>query len=330
MKIVAPCHYHILDAHLDGCEVYFAVINSTKFIKADDFIANYCKDYIYLTVPKSLENCYCDANELHYNELVKSGKQTHLETSVHLVYAMYAGFPNSAFVYTIRSITNEKQIEYNTQLQNWIYCPKENEDDADNFTPIGNKSSDIGGDATMQKSTINNFLDFGYTADFEGYIYEKVENRYIGYVIHSNQNGRLVVAVCWNIVTGVCSQLDYNLTPIVKEVYPIFKKSLITDTIFRLDSDEEYVVVLSRLLGEIGAEYSPMSSLDDVPYDTERGLYHGQPSYYFKDSNVIMFRYEIGKHYDHEIKEVPLSTLKTLDKEIICKWLTSKGSKDIE
>lgn len=125
-KLIHQKHKHILEAYLNGCEVHCPT-NKPGMSLETHFIEDYCSTFYYYAVPKTLENCYCLTSKLHYDKLIKAGKQTHLETSDNLVYVMYDGFPNSAFVYTKRGLSAEKQIEYDTQLQKWVYCPKEAE-----------------------------------------------------------------------------------------------------------------------------------------------------------------------------------------------------------
>jgi len=139
-KLIHKKHSHILDACLDGCEVYFAVIGSNKFIKAENFIGNYCEDYSYLAVPKSLENCYCEANRLHYYTLDKVmsiadgwGLYSHFSISyvnLRLIEGLYA----SGVCHLRDTPSTHKQIEYNEQINNWVYCPKEDNDGANNYT----------------------------------------------------------------------------------------------------------------------------------------------------------------------------------------------------
>jgi len=338
-QLINKKHRYILDAYLDGCEVYFAVIGSSKFIKADNFISNYCEEYSYLCVPKSLENCYCLGSKENFDRLVQHGCK--INGLWHDRVAYWWVCPQRGITQICEGSPaqlSSRYIEYDTIIQNWVYCPKETEDGTTN-TKASTQTVDEPSKEQVSLSLvdpivpINNFEEYGFTAvntRLRGTIYEEVycdrghDTSFYGKVFNLRSDAPM--SVTWD-EKGTCSFKDegtYDLTPIVKEVYPIFKKSLITDTIFRLDSDEEYVVVLSRLLGEIGAEYSPMSSLDDVPYDTERGLYHGQPVwlhapyetsirfYTVEYESVMDKEKELISTIDCTIEPIPLEALKNM------------------
>lgn len=331
VQLIHRKHADILDAYLDGCEIYW--YNKSRWnVFNDDFIASYKEELVYTAVPKSQENCYCEANELHYNKLEFMFGDSRWRTDISY---KYLTTPNTHEIDCLSSVPEAyKQIEWNQSINNWTYCPKETEDGQHSDTiSTDNSSLHMSTDSTIPTTTeINNFEEYGFTADFEGTIFGEYKNGgYHAKVTHRGEERFVVFSKegkCFDIYVGNKELIEwdrYNLTPIVKEVYPMFKKSLITDTIFRLDSDEEYVVVLSKTLEEVGAEYSPMSDLEDVKYDSERGLYHGQPCFinwhethrvvYYIGNGIFKDRYQeyiegFGEFASYS--QIPLEAIKTL------------------
>ena len=82
----------------------------------------------------------------------------------------------------------------------------------------------------METKQINNFSEYGFTADFEGEILKEVDGKYVGYV--KSRQLRIVYGVVW-FKDGECSDMGYNLTPIKKEWYDVptnYPAMLIRDT----------------------------------------------------------------------------------------------------
>jgi len=135
-----------------------------------------------------------------------------------------------------------------------------------------------------------NFEEFGFTFKFK----DEVDNLYKDSlnVIHA----RLILdnePIRWNY-KGVCitHSSKYNLTPIVPEIkYPIFKKTP-DGTIAKIDSNGYRIFVLCPDLSKLGyinnilCDANWIHNWMDVLYDSERGLYHGQPVWLFKGDNL--------------------------------------------
>lgn len=318
-------HSHILDAYLDGCEVIlYGEVSQSKYPGNINFIEWYKPEHTYYAIPKSLENCYCEATEFHYGKLVTNTLKYLPEEE--------AEYPNCkvyhikkysfSYLYEDWSVPNtHKQIEWSTQINNWVYCPKETEDDDTTTTNELLTTYDVHN--TMDSdtdSTINNFETYGFTADFEGEIdnvYKDSMNVLHGRLVKDNR------AIRWNH-RGICTTHSslYDLTPIVKEVYPMFKKT--STGIFRFDNETSRVAVLhvdEDLIGHSTQNICP-HVLTDVPYDTERDLYHGQPCFinwhetyrivFYIGNGIFRDRYQ---DYDEgfgefaSYRQIPLKTL---------------------
>jgi len=183
---------------------------------------------------------------------------------------------------------------------------------------------------------INNFEEYGFTADFEGKILHTITEggvtRHIGYIrlIHPILNW--IKPVVW-YSSGVLETKEfsptYNLTPIVPEItYPIFKKNKNGD-IFKFTDSENMICVLSSTLKSSGASFKTNTFShdvwEDVPYDPVQGLYHGQPVWlhFLQDASMIYFYCGYGKFTTKgqqpdtlcssiTIEPISLDTLKTL------------------
>lgn len=146
IKIVAPCHYHILDAFLDGCEVYY--LSDNNWIKLDNFIKSYGtstdSNHVFVAIPKSLENCYCEATTdncehmvaygYEYTELHEGDPLEEMSVDVTGTFILFSTTPSWRFETHREILLRYKQIEYNTQLQNWVYCPKDTEVETERCT----------------------------------------------------------------------------------------------------------------------------------------------------------------------------------------------------
>ena len=100
---------------------------------------------------------------------------------------------------------------YNPDLE---YRLKEKED-----VEIPNIHTDKATDMVQDsKEEINNFQDFGFTADFEGEILKEVDNKYIGWI--KSKTIGLVSGFSWFKDGGYADgSVEYSLTPIKKEWY---------------------------------------------------------------------------------------------------------------
>lgn len=174
----------------------------------------------------------------------------------------------------------------------------------------------------MQKETpINNFEEFGFTADFEGEILKERDDLLIGYYI-SDFVG--VVSNSWCKKSGESDENNVHLTPIVPEpTYPIFKKNP-EGMLFRFDEPHKLADGLYHghwmMYKDVTMLGGDTQRLDwpgwtDVPYDSERGLYDGQPCYVWYDGVPSLKFFNIDRHYEgyyESVEPIPLETLKTM------------------
>jgi len=71
-KLIHKNHKDMLNYFLDGCEVWYYDFYGqfdpiwTKLTSLEE----YDEEFQYLVIPKTLEECYCDVSELHYNRLM--------------------------------------------------------------------------------------------------------------------------------------------------------------------------------------------------------------------------------------------------------------------
>jgi len=198
----------------------------------------------------------------------------------------------------------------------------------------GDSSSSNSRNVTVQESPINNFEEYGFTADFEGGIYENytVHNMifFVGYVWERPADDYpYKVALTWSsdgrVIhhhTSKQEQVEkYDLTPIVKEVYPMFKKNE-DGEIFCITSNSTLHAVLLKNQHSItftGDNHHKAvenyMELEDVQYDAKRGLYHGQPVYSVQDISRYITIYSVTDYSDEidlVFEPIPLETLKTM------------------
>ena len=351
-QLIHKSHEHILDAYLDGCAIY-----SDGFKMDKSFIETYHHYNHYLAVPNTLENCYCLASDYHYSALHSVGLPPEAEAEYPNCKVYVISYDSFVYLYDDSKIpVGHKQIEYNEQLQNWVYCPKETEMNIERCTctdSVGvNNTTDKclscdkqeptllelkqrtqdgattnsimdncmlntsvetiesnveGASATMEP--INNFEEYGFTAKFAGKIeWVDDEDIFVGYAI---QHGKKLSNTWDKDGVSMC-QNDAELTPIKPEpTYPFFQKSLPSGTVFMVEDEDTYRVVLSKKPSEIGSEYSAMNLYECVPYDAERGLYHGQPCWNVSMTSWSFF--DIGLTEPHvELTAMSLDQLKTM------------------
>jgi len=341
-------HAHILDAFLDGCEVYFVStqlepVFSEKLTKID-FIEDYDEDASYRVVPKTLENCYCEATELHFNEVLKADEYRIFDCVKYHSNDKWYLWTKEGWSITFSEEINSSynKIEWNKQINSWVYCPKESEYGItqldDNTTTVSDKLNNFedivpwipdtfvckGGVSTCtplsKNPKINNFESYGFTAGFEGEIdnvYKDSMNVLHGRLVKDNR------AIRWNH-KGICINHPslYKLTPIVKEVYPMFKKDH-HGTIHRIDKEGSAIKVLMSNPEFIGMDVETVCcSCEDVQYDAKRGLYHGQPCFInWHETHRIVFYIGNGvfrdRYQDYDegfgefasYRQIPLKTL---------------------
>lgn len=326
-QLIHKSHEHILDAYLDGCEVYSEQVvqvyhmhrdADVEWILSKNFIVDYKDTNVYLAAPKTLENCYCDVNELHYDKLVESNyPEEDGDAFKYLVEEYFNPEDTNYFQVGLLNqfrwsteVEDEKKIEYNEQINNWVYCPKENEDDDTTTTNQLSITNDIPNSVDSNTNTsINNFPDYGFTADLEGEILKEVEDKYIGW---HKRNG-YIQSYTWNLDgRSTFGNPEYNLTPIQPEmVYPIFKKTS-SGVVAKIESNGNRTLVLCEDPKQLGAvdRVQCEDSWIDIPYDSERELYHGQPCYaVYKDERTI-FNFDINETYRVTIEAVTLDELK--------------------
>jgi len=177
-KQVANKHQHILDAYNNGCNVYVVnqFSNDIKLITEDDFIDIYCEASTCYAVPKTLENCYCIANQLHYEKLPDTVTLPNAEV------LFYSHVYANEFGWATEEPTDQIKIEYNEQLANWVYCHYESNNTIEPLDTDITKLVDDNIINLIENNSKNNFKDYGFTADFEGEILKQVDNYYIGWV----------------------------------------------------------------------------------------------------------------------------------------------------
>lgn len=163
-------------------------------------------------------------------------------------------------------------------------------------------------DTLSPQKPINNFEEYGFTADFEGEILKEIEGKYVGYC---KIEGRFHLSCTWttegkcyygakdSLGEGLCNQ--YTLIPIVPEpAYPMFKKMKNGD-VFKFIDSENMVCVLSTKIANINVRLRintfSTDTWTDVPYNAERGLYHGQPIWcHFSTSTEVCY-YNVKKSH---------------------------------
>jgi len=163
-KLIHKKHKHILDTFLDGCEIYGWCYNDFEcgqFERPFDFIKTYSENYNYLAVPKSLENCYCEATESHFDRLSSTGYSS-LEWSSpkHVRKDIPMWLNINPMLFSLSSKADKKhKIIWSKQINNWVYCSKEYEDGTScrNVSSMGSMGS---GDELVHTDTNKgNFLE---------------------------------------------------------------------------------------------------------------------------------------------------------------------------
>ena len=323
-QLIHKKHSHVLEASLRGCKVTWVGTSDTVYDNTDDFIKEYDDTIDYLAIPNSLDSCYCEATELHYNHLYNVAKQPNEPLDFNAVFSQkyYVIFPegqerehrSKVWAQLNNSMT---QVEFNEQIYNWTYCPKENEDENSNITTTKDiKQKQL--QENLYNNGLNNFPEFGYTADFEG---TAKYDEYLGCLIGEAGNNKIL----WDVdgeAYVICSaphrMTDYDLTIIIPKVaYTnlIFKKRKRDGVIVKFTTPTTGLYLLHETrIGEFeNALDSRDGSWEDLPYDTKRGLYHGQPIYEIlggqKGRAIDLFN--INTIYS-SIKPIPLDTLATM------------------
>jgi len=314
-KLIHKNHKDMLNYFLDGCEVWYYDFYGqfdpiwTKLTSLDE----YKKEFQYLVIPKTLEECYCDISELHYDKLMLDFDDISFSSYIDRIYCSN----NPYFKVSIKQniivgtdkIQNLKKIEFNEQIDEWVYC-------------IANSNTKK--EIKMDKQVTNNFKDYGFTADFDGEITGvSDEGEFIGFVYMLNngihKNGTKAVNIWNKDGKSQYQSPSTDITPIPKEPkYPIFKKNP-KGEIFRFDGREGYPVLAKNWsTNSVSIDYHPKEYWSDVEYNSKLELYDGQPyyQYYVEGYNpkVSVQFYDIkSKNKINILEPIPLETLKTMD-----------------
>ena len=246
-KKIDSKHWHILDGFLDGCEVY--MINSNDgFSKLDNFVENYKISSIpyehYEAIPKTLENCYCEASKLHIKELNNTYTEHCRENLNSNRYICIEKQPDRVTFTFINYIPNSnyKKVQYNEQLKQWTYCPHEREEEIGKdiedmidkeYTNMDDSKLDNKPNNEVDHKlesicngtdrVLNNFKEYGFEADFEGKILGSHKGYLFGWIKYLDSLGIVTIdAMKWN-EDGFSYYNNYNLTPIKKEWYEELK-----------------------------------------------------------------------------------------------------------
>ena len=212
-KLIHKKHEHILDAYLDGCEIN--ELRDEEWWSCEGvFVRNYNRNTHYEAIPKTLDNCYCEASELHRDLLQKEYSLTSSHIHKNQLFLVNS-ITKTVNLYNRNTKFNDKRkkIQYNEQLQKWAYCSYEEKEYM--------TTNDYNGEHPNKD---NNFKDYGFEADFDGEILKEVDEFYIGLIKNKH-------VVQWHKMSGVLalgtlmsdatrSEIDanlYNLTPIKKE-----------------------------------------------------------------------------------------------------------------
>ena len=174
------------------------------------------------------------------------------------------------------------------------------------------------------KTNINNFKDYGFTADFEGEILKELDGTYLGYVVTKDNT-----PMCrWNefgieCVNEESTGVSYNLIPIKPKVeYPIFKRD--ESGVYKYEKSGYITVVLHKDKSLIDKVIREPSNAENTPYNSERELYHDQPVWVHSpyETTVRFYNYTTDSIVDIEndeisiagckVEPISLDTLKTL------------------
>lgn len=166
---------------------------------------------------------YCEATELHYDELIKAGLTDDFMSKDRRLnnYKPTILFVDNSLAIdsiTLPGITQYyKQIEYSTNINQWIY--------------VKDKNRNIDGSIVQDKPIdsgivvlLNNFEDYGFTADFEGEILKEDEGYFHGFIkpvdTHHNLKPMKYEYHLWNSTGGVeTGALSNRLVPIKPKWY---------------------------------------------------------------------------------------------------------------
>ena len=189
---------------------------NTKYTPYTPYIPTNVAEDIYNEVEKTekyrivkdFTNTYCIASELHYEKYPYKATIENLKDG----YILH----NETLPYNIRTRpTNiNKQIEYNEQINEWVYVEEEDKNvctsnSNDNFNDSGSSNVDM---AELKE----HFAKFGFEVpDFEAELKFIDNDNFIigtidGYVAIWDSNG---------IVDEAYHRTEYNLTPLKKEWY---------------------------------------------------------------------------------------------------------------
>jgi len=170
------------------------------------------KDELKHNIVTDFTNTYCEATQLHYDELIKMNDS--------LIRWEDDDYYSITFLPNIRHglfhSKDAKQIHFNTDINKWLYTKRDNM-----MLSIEEEANELEDYIKVNDNppAINNFKDYGFTADFEGEILSEVCGDYFGHILN-------VAPVKWDKDSGLCfiyngshnvSHSKYNLTQIKKE-----------------------------------------------------------------------------------------------------------------
>ena len=182
-KLINIKHKQVLEAYLADNSVW--IQHNNAYI-VNDFIENYNPDLEYKLKESNMLRCPKCGSATNSRERSPNGSTTCLD------------------------------CKFYTSNSNWDELLREKEDDS---RPTINDSSYSNSDnrnENMVDTQLNNFQDFGFTADFEGEILKEVDGRYIGW---SKRVSDIAEANAWRLDGSCCYSVAENLTPIKKDWY---------------------------------------------------------------------------------------------------------------
>ena len=126
-KLIHKNHKDMLNHFLDGCEVWYYDFKSKfnpKWIKLTS-LEDYGEEFIYLVVPKTLEECYCDVSKLHYDRLMIDFDDISFSSYIDRINSLNDSYFKVSILQNIivgiDKIQNLEKIEFNKQINEWVY-----------------------------------------------------------------------------------------------------------------------------------------------------------------------------------------------------------------
>ena len=116
--------------------------------------------------------------------------------------------------------------------------------------------------------------------------------------------------------------------------YPIYKRNVLLNFVVKFTDSNTGTVVVPNSIYETGYTYSAFvpcldkETWNDVPYDSKRGLYHGQPvecrDHTYSHSGILRFYDAINKctfTYDGELNGASYTYIEAIPTERIPPWM---------